>query len=231
MKLHIFSDAASVAFEAARFIAARANARVGHNDLFTAALSGGRTPGKMFEQLATLDVPWDKVHWLQVDERVAPAGDATRNYTHLQRVLVECARVPQSMLHPMPVEDEDLELAAVDYAQQIERIAGLAPSLDLVHLGLGADGHTASLIPGDAVIDVNDVDVALTREAYQGRRRMTLTYPAINRAREILWLVTGTDKQNMLARLLDGDTSIPAGRIDSANAVVFADEAAAGTVA
>jgi 6-phosphogluconolactonase len=126
------------------------------------------------------------------------------------------------------VEASDLEAAASRYAQTLRGIAGSPPVLDLVHLGLGPDGHTASLVPGDPVLDVTDADVALTG-VYQGRRRMTLTYPMINRSRRILWLITGTDKVGMLLRLRDGDRSIPAGRIGQDNALVIADRAAAGS--
>jgi 6-phosphogluconolactonase len=98
--------------------------------------------------------------------------------------------------------------------------------LDLVHLGLGADGHTASLVPGDQVLHIADADVALSG-IYQQHRRMTLTYPMLNRSRRILWLVTGSEKAGMLARLLDGDISIPAGLVHRDHAVVLADKAAA----
>jgi 6-phosphogluconolactonase len=100
--------------------------------------------------------------------------------------------------------------------------------LDLVHLGLGPDGHTASLVPGDPVLNVNDNDVAVTG-IYQGRRRMTLTYPTINRSRQILWVVTGEEKVQALNRLLDGDQSIPAGRIRPEGARIIADRAAQGS--
>jgi 6-phosphogluconolactonase len=129
----------------------------------------------------------------------------------------------------MPVESPDLEAAAKEYAKVLAKIAGAPPVLDLVHLGLGPDGHTASLVPGDAVLQVNDADVAVTG-IYQGRRRMTLTYPVINRSRRVLWLVTGSEKAEMLVRLRNGDPSIPAGRVDQQRALVLADRAAAGQI-
>src|SRR5258705_7493126 len=109
----------------------------------------------------------------------------------------------------MPVEAPDLEAAASRYAETLWAIAGSPPVFDLVHLGLGADGHTASLVPGDPVLDVTDADVAVTRP-YQGRRRMTLTFPIINRSRRVLWLVTGREKAGALVRLRNRDPSIPA---------------------
>jgi len=133
-------------------------------------------------------------------------------------------------IHAMPVESPDLKAAAMQYALALREITGSPPVLDLVHLGLGPDGHTASLVPGDAVLDVTDADVALT-EVYQGRRRMTLTYPTLNRARRVLWVVTGSEKADMLRRLREGDVSIPAGRIQREQALIVADRAAAGQLA
>jgi 6-phosphogluconolactonase len=171
-------------------------------------------------------VPWKSVQVVQVDERVAPAGDPDRNLTHLYGSLLDHAPLRREQIHAMPVESPDLEAAAKRYALTLQEIAGSPPVLDLVHLGLGPDGHTASLVPGDAVLNVTDSDVALTG-VYQGRRRMTLTYPILNRARRILWLVTGKDKVSALTRLREGDVSIPAGRVQRDNAVVLADQAAA----
>jgi 6-phosphogluconolactonase len=161
-----------------------------------------------------------------VDERVAPAGDPDRNLTHLRESLLSKVPMPSEQAHAMPVEENDLEAAAASYASLLRQIAGSPPVLDLVHLGLGPDGHTASLVPGDPVLDVTDHDVAVTG-VYQKRRRMTLTYPVLNRARCILWLVTGPDKAEILQRLANGDESIPAGRIRRDTAVLLADRASA----
>jgi 6-phosphogluconolactonase len=166
------------------------------------------------------------VHLVQVDERVAPSGHRDRNLTHIRKSLLKRVPLPPEQVHAMPVEASDLEAAASSYARLLQEVAGSPPVLDLVHLGLGPDGHTASLVPGDPALDVTDADVALTG-VYQGRRRMTLTYPLINRARRILWLVTGGDKAGPLARLRAADASIPAGRVRQDQALVLADRAAA----
>jgi 6-phosphogluconolactonase len=226
VNVEVLPDAAAVAEAAAVLIAAEARTAVAARGRFTMAVSGGRTPWLMLRALAGQQVPWDGVHVLQVDERVAPAGDPDRNLTPLRESMLARVRLGPGRIHAMPVESPDLEAAAARYAETLREAAGSPPVLDLVHLGLGADGHTASLVPGDPVLDVTDADVALTG-VYQGRRRMTLTYPAINRGRRILWLVTGGDKAGMLARLRAGDRTIPAGRVRIDAAVVLADAAAA----
>jgi 6-phosphogluconolactonase len=230
MKMEIFEDDESTAQAAAAMVAAEARAAVKARGRFIMAVSGGRTPWIMLRALASEEVPWENVHVVQVDERVAPDGDPDRNLTHLRESLLEHTPMRPEQIHAMPVESPDLELAAIKYASTLSDIAGSPPTLDLVHLGLGPDGHTASLVPGDPVTGVTRADVALTG-VYQGRRRMTLTYPVINRARRILWLVTGKEKVDMLARLNAGDLSIPAGRVSREQAVVFADRAAAGVAA
>jgi 6-phosphogluconolactonase len=227
MKVEILPDAGAVAQKGAEIIAAEARAAVKARGRFILAVSGGHTPWQMLRALATKDVSWNDANVVQVDERVAPAGDPDRNLTHLHESLLEHAPVRREQIYAMPAEAPDLETAAGRYAETLKKIAGSPPVLDLVHLGLGPDGDTASLVPGDAVLNVTDSDVALSG-FYQGRRRMTLTYPILNRARRILWLVTGKDKVSALARLREGDVSIPAGRIQRDNAVVLADRAAAG---
>ncbi|MGO8959205.1 MAG: 6-phosphogluconolactonase [Streptosporangiaceae bacterium] len=215
-ELEVSSDADAVASRAASYVAQRARAAVAAHGRFTFAVSGGRTPWAMFGELASEEVPWADVELFQVDERVAPDDDPDRNLTHLRASLGSApARV-----HPMPVTDADLDAAATAYSTVLPQ------RLDLVHLGLGPDGHTASLVPGDPVLDVTDVLVAVT-QPYQGRRRMTLTYPALARADQLLWLVTGADKRDALAKLLADDQSIPAGRVLATRSLVLADEAAA----
>jgi 6-phosphogluconolactonase len=229
MKIDVFSDDESTARAAAKAIAAEAVAAVAARGKFVMAVSGGRSPWIMLRALAEEDIPWDRVHIVQVDERVAPAGDPDRNLTHLRESLRD-SPIPPKQIHAMPVESPDLEAAAAQYASTLIKIAGSPATLDLIHLGLGPDGHTASLVPGDPVLHVTELDVALTG-VYQGRRRMTLTYPVIDRARRILWLVTGSEKVGALARLRKGDPSIPAGSVSQDRAVVFADRAAATDLA
>jgi len=229
MKIEVFPDDESTAQAAAKFISAEAGAAVAARGQFVMAVSGGRTPWIMLRVLANENLPWEHVHVVQVDERVAPEGHADRNLTHLRESLLDHAPIRPEQIHAMPVDLPDLEAAARQYESLLSRLAGSPPTLDLVHLGLGPDGHTASLIPGDPVLNVTNADVAVTG-IYQLRRRMTLTCPAINRARCILWLATGSEKVDMLARLRSGDQSIPAGRICQERAVIFADRAAAGNL-
>jgi 6-phosphogluconolactonase len=218
LDVEILPDADAVARRGAEVVAEHAAAAIADRGSFSFAVSGGRTPWAMFADLAG-ELPWEKVTIYQVDERIAPDGDPDRNLTQLERALPPGGAAD---VRPMPVWSEDLEAAAAQYAGELPR------QLDLVHLGLGPDGHTASLIPGDPVLQVSDRDVALTGE-YQGRRRMTLTYPALDRARAILWLVTGEDKVDALSRLRAADPSIPGGRVSADHALVVADAAAAGS--
>lgn len=227
MNIEVLADAGAVARKAAAVIAAEAQASVAARGRFVMAVSGGQTPWAMLRVLANLDVPWDKVHIFQTDERVAPAGHPDRNLTHLRASLIEHAPLAVDRIHAMPVEASNLEAAAAQYALMLQETAGASPVLDLVHLGLGPDGHTASLVPGEPALDVTDRDVTLTG-IYQGRRRMTLTIPILNRSRFILWVVTGSAKSEMLSRLRDGDQSIPAGRVRQTQARVLADRDAAG---
>lgn len=214
-KVEYLADPDAVARAGAAFVAERARDAVAASGHFHFAVSGGHTPWAMFAELASQTVPWDAVVIYQVDERVAPPDDPDRNLTHLHKALGSAP----AQVRAMPVNEPDLATAAAAYAAVLPR------HFDLVHLGLGPDGHTASLVPGDPVLRVTDHLVALT-QPYQGRVRMTLTYPALARARQILWLVTGADKKDPLARLQAGDTTIPAGNVEAAASLVMADRAA-----
>jgi 6-phosphogluconolactonase len=227
VNVEVLADAEAVAQKGAAIIAAEARAAVAARGRFILAVSGGRTPWVMLRDLAKEEVPWPSVHVVQVDERVAPSGDPDRNLTHLRESLLSHAPLPPEQIYAMPVESLGIENAAASYSQTLRKLAGSPPVIDLVHLGLGPDGHTASLVPGDPVLNVSTSDVAVTG-IYQGRRRMTLTFPVIDRSRRILWLVTGGEKAGMLARLRRSDTSIPAGRVRQDHAVILVDCAAAG---
>jgi 6-phosphogluconolactonase len=226
MQIEVLPDAEVACRRGAALIAAEARAAVAARGRFLLAVSGGKNPWKMFRALADEEVPWDKLAIVQVDERVAPDGDPDRNLTHLRESLLGHAPLRPEQIHAMPVTDPDLHAAAGRYARTLEQLAGPLPVIDLIHLGIGPDGHTASLVPGDPVLEITDVDVALTG-VYQGRRRMTLTYPVLNRARSIVWLITDEPKADALVRLSKADPTIPAGRVRGDRAHVLADRAAA----
>lgn len=229
MPFEVLPDDGAVAAAAARLIAAAAREAVAARGRFLMAVSGGSTPWAMLRALAGEDVPWLRLHVFQVDERIAADGDPDRNLTHLRASLLGRVSMPPDHIHAMPVTSADPESAAGDYERTLAEWCGSPPVLDLVHLGLGTDGHTASLVPGDAALDCRGRDVAVTG-IYQGRRRMTLTYPIINRARRVLWLATGAAKAAMVTRLLAGDAAIPAGCVAQAAAVLLLDAAAAADV-
>lgn len=224
MTEEILPDPEAVARRAAAVIAAAARGAVSARGRFVVATSGGTTPWRMLRLLAGLEVPWEAVHLFQVDERLAPEGHPDRNLTHLREsLLAHLPRAPAGV-HAMPVDAPDLDAAAGRYAELLRQVAGDPPVFDLVHLGLGADGHTASLLPGDVALTAL-ADVAATGP-YQGRRRLTLTYPVLSRARRILWVVTGAGKAEALSRLRRADATIPAGRVRRDRALVLADRAA-----
>jgi 6-phosphogluconolactonase len=220
IELEVAGDERAASRRAAELIAAAGAEAAAERDRFALAMSGGRSPWAMLAILGELEqMPWDRTELFQVDERVAAPGDEARNLTHM---VLGLSMDHQATLRPMPVTQRDLDSAARDYE------AALPDRFDLIHLGLGPDGHTASLVPGDPVLDVSDRRVAMTETAYQDHHRMTLTYPALNDARRIVWLVTGPDKREPLQKLLAGDESIPAGRVRNDHMVVVADGAAAG---
>ncbi len=218
-RLEVLDDAAAVHRRGAELIAEATRAAVSQRGHCALGVSGGRDPWPMFSQLEDLEMDWTATEIFQVDERVVPAGSDERNLTHLVESLSIGA---QGSVRPMPVTDDDLEAAAAHYADS------LPEALDLAHLGIGPDGHTASLVPGDPVLEVSDRRVAVTGGEYQGVRRMTLTYPELARARSLLWVVTGEEKRDALAKLIARDPSIPAGRVEpGGDSLILADPAAA----
>jgi 6-phosphogluconolactonase len=226
MRIAIEKTPAQVARAAADWLRDEIEAAVAQRGRCVLALSGGRSPWQMLTALADEPLPWDRLQVVQVDERVVASDDERRNALHLAAELLAPGRLPRACFHPMPVEQADPDAAAASYEATLEALGGLLPVLDVVQLGIGADGHTASLVPGDPVLDVQDRDVAASG-TYQGTRRVTMTYPLLDRSRRVLWLVIGDEKADALAKLVAGDRSIPASRVATVRAIVFCDEAAA----
>ena len=216
-------DPQALATMAADEVAARAEEAIGDRGRFTLAVSGSSTPRWMFAALAERPLPWGDVHLFQVDERVAPEGDPDRNFTDLSGLLVKRVPIPKENVHPMPVTVSDLEVGARAYEAELGEVTGDGV-LDLVHLGVGDDGHTASWPPGDPVVEAKGEgapDVAVVGP-FSGWRRMTLTPRAVNRGRTVLWLVQGESKAPVVGRLLAGDPAIPASRVQTDRAVLLA---------
>jgi 6-phosphogluconolactonase len=225
MKTEIFPQAEDVAIAAAAYLAQQITATLASKAIFSMAISGGRTPWEMLRHLAQAQLPWERVHLFQVDERIAPEGNADRNLTQLNQVIAGTEMAAKIHTYAMPVNEVNLVQAAQHYADTLLEVTGDG-CLDLIHLGLGTDGHTASLIPGDPVCAEHALDITCTAQPYQGRLRMTMTYPLLNRAKKVLWIVTGSEKVDMLQRMLQQDTSIPAGGIRQENALLLVDQAA-----
>ena len=225
MKTELFPTADQVAAGAAAYLEHQIREALAHQPSYSLAISGGRTPWEMLKILSKADLPWQRVNLFQVDERVAPDGHADRNLTQLFQAIAGTPMVTQLRIFPMPVLAEDLEEGCREYTHVLDEVTE-GKGLDLIHLGLGSDGHTASLVPGDGVLDTEDRLVACTQNLYQGRIRMTLTYPLLNSAKQLLWIVTGSEKQEMVKRLLQQDPSIPAGSIRQENALLMVDQAA-----
>lgn len=216
--LRVFPDAATAVSAAARALAEGIRRALQERGRCVLALSGGTSAPQLCRALATHGLAWERVHMVQVDERIVPLAHPDRSLGRLQPFL------PPLQVHPMPVEAADLDAAARDYAVLLEELAGRPAVLDVVHLGLGADGHTGSLVPGEAVLEVMDRDVALT-EVYKGHRRMTLTYPLLDRAREIVWLATGAEKRAAIHGFCEDDMALPASRVSATNMYLFTDQA------
>ncbi len=219
-------DVGALARAAAQWIAGRIRVHVAERGRCCVAVSGGSTPIGMFAQLATLDVPWSSVHLFQVVEVIRPDGDPARSATHLRQVLIDRVGIPGAQVHLMDVAAVDLPAAAARYAAELGAVCD--GRLDLVHLGLADDGHAAGWVPGDPVLDLGDTEVAFSQE-YRGSARMTLTIPVVNRATDVVFLVSGASKASVLQRLLGGDPGIVASRVRAEGTLVFADRAALGS--
>jgi len=227
MKLEVAKDAEAAARLAALFVAHCVRQAATVRGQAHVAFSGGTTPRRMLEHLAQQDdLPWESLHVFQVDERVAPDGDERRNLNLLRKSLVEDGFLRPAQLHAMPIGAGDAESAARQYQSTLESIAGSSVMLDLVQLGLGTDGHTASLFPGDPEVSIDDRDVTATG-VHAGLQRLTLTLPAINRARTRLWLVTSADKAARLRELVAGKGETPASLVRRDESFVIADRLAA----
>jgi len=218
-------DVATTERAAAEFIAARLHEAIGERGRATLAISGGTTPWGMFGRLADSALDWGAVHLLQVDERIVAADDDARNWKHLLATAL-AARVPAANHHPMPVEMADAQLAATHYAATLVQVCGDPPVLDVVHLGIGDDGHTASLFAGDPLLEETAREVGVSRPQ-GGFTRLTLTRPPLDRARRVVWFALGAARQPAVARLFAADPSIPASRVARERATCFTDPAAA----
>jgi 6-phosphogluconolactonase len=222
--VEILSDGPALARRVADLVAEKLAEAVDARGRATLAVSGGSTPEAFLAELAGRKLPWEAVHVFQVDERVAPPGHGDRNLTSLRQALLDRAPIPSGNVHPMPVEEPDLEAAAAAYADEIRAVTGPGGRIDVVHLGVGDDGHTASWPPGDPVVEATD-DVAIVGP-FNGRLRMTLTPPAVNRAGWIVWLIAGAVKAPVVAGLLAGDPALPASRVRRHDVTLLVDDAA-----
>ena len=206
---------------------------------FCAALSGGRTPEGFFQKLSLAgDAPlWRATHIFMADERMVPPDDDASNFKMMNGALFNKAPIPRENIHPVPT-DCPVDICAQRYESGIRAFfklaagASLFPVFDLVHLGLGDDGHTASLFPGSDVLKENR---RLAAPVPDGNRhdRVTLTYPVLNGARNVIFLVAGEDKAWVLRRVAEKDPSLPASAVNPQNGrlLVLADKAAASQLA
>ncbi len=217
--LRVSPDATAATGACASHLAALLDAALTARDTAHLALSGGSTGALLCRALATQPVDWTRVHVYQVDERVVPDGHPDRNANALVRELVDVASIPCDHVHLLPVTAPDLDRAAATYAAAL-------PRLDVVHLGIGPDGHTASWPPDQPDVRTRPAAVTVTGP-FNGHRRMTLTAGPVGAAHAVVWLVCGADKRDALERALARDVNVPAGRAIDGRSVVFTDAPAA----
>jgi len=227
----VFDDAEALARHAAQWLCELAQRSSG---AFAVSLSGGSTPRRCYQLLANADLPWERVHWFWGDERFVPPDHPHSNYRMAREALLERAPVPAANIHAIPTERISPEEAASRYEAMLKRFYGAEalrpqrPLFDALLLGIGEDGHTASLFPGHAALDEQRRWVLAVRAAKK-EARITLTYPALQSSRDTAFLVAGAAKRDVVRRALAGDRTIPAGRLRPAGDLHwFIDRPAAG---
>ena len=234
-KLEILSDPETMARRVAEWMIELANAKDG---TFAVCLSGGSTPQLFYEHLAQSPYrgrfPWARTHWFWGDERFVPRNDALSNYRMVHEALLSRAPIPATNIHPIPTEGLSPDAAASAYEDELksfygaERLDPARPLFDVNLLGLGSDGHTASLFPGNAVLAERDKWVSAVIGA-KPEARITLTYPALESSRNAAFLIAGDEKRPIFRRLRRGDDSLPAARLHPTGRLwMFADAAANG---
>ncbi len=220
-KLEILANPEALARRVADWLLAAAAAKDG---VFAVALSGGSTPQRLYEHLAGPPYrdlfPWSRTHWFWGDERFVPHDDALSNYRMVREALLSRAPIPAINIHPIPTEGVSPEAAASAYERELksfygaERLDPARPLFDVTLLGLGPDGHTASLFPDTAVLAERDRWAAATvGGGAKSEARITLTYPALESSRRAAFLVAGEEKRAIFARFRRGDSGLPAARL------------------
>jgi 6-phosphogluconolactonase len=234
-RLEILPDSDSLARRVAAWMLAAAIEKDG---VFAVALSGGSTPQQLYESLAgppySAAVPWARTHWFWGDERFVPHDDALSNYRMAREALLSHVPIPAINIHPIPTEGTSPDAAASAYERALksfygaERLDSGRPLFDVTLLGLGPDGHTASLFPNTAVLAERDRWVAAVVGAMP-EARITLTYPALESSRRAAYLIAGEEKRAIFDRLRRGDSALPAARLHPTGELIwFADRPAAG---
>ena len=234
-KVKVFADPEALSRDIAGWMLDLAIAKDGH---FAVCLSGGSTPKRLYAHLAEPGLrekfPWSRTHWFWGDERFVPQDDALSNYRMTREALLSVAPIPAANIHAILTGAASPDIAAAAYERELKAFYGAKrfdperPLFDVTFLGLGTDGHTASLFPGTPVLDERERWAAAVI-GVKAEPRITLTYPALESSRRVAFLITGAEKREILRRLRHGDRTLPAGRLSpQGETVLFVDEAAAG---